>query len=68
MLPLALFVSRPIPGQPMFAETLRPAKDRAAQWQAIVAARANHRLCYVFENPADFLAFSLEVPYAREGN
>lgn len=52
----------------MFAETIRPIRDRAAQWQAIVAAGANHRLCYGFENPADLLAFSLEVPYTRERN
>jgi hypothetical protein len=56
------------PSQPLFAETVRPTKDRAAQWQAIVAARANHRHCHVFDHPADFLAFSLEIPYARERN
>lgn len=46
----------------MFAETTRLLRGRAAQWQAIVAARANHRLCHVFEKPADYLAFSLEIP------
>jgi len=47
----------------MFDETVAPIRDRDAQWQAIVTARANHRHCHVFKHPADFLAFSLAIPY-----
>lgn len=56
------------PGQPMFAKTVRPHPDRDAEWQAIVAAGANNRLCHVFKHPADYLALSLGIPYARERN
>ena len=56
------------PGQPMFAETVRPHAARQAQWKAIVAAKVNNRLCHVFKHPADYLAMSLELPYPRERN
>ena len=52
----------------MFAEKVRPHSDREAQWQAILATGGNHRLCHVFDNPADYLALSLEIPYPRERN
>ena len=36
--------------RPVFEETVRPAAEREQQWKAIVAARANGRLCYVFHD------------------
>jgi hypothetical protein len=56
------------PGQPIFAQTVAPVAQCLTQWQAIVAARVNHRLCHVFRNPADYLTMSLDVPYPRERN
>jgi|GEM_PF-3583768 len=56
------------PGQPIFAQTVQPAEQRAAQWQDIVAARANGRLCHVFKSPRDFMAMSLDVPFQCELN
>jgi hypothetical protein len=52
----------------MFAQKVAPMPDRPAQWEAILAARANNRRCHVFEDPADFMSFSLEVPYPHERN
>ena len=56
------------PGQPIFAQTVVPVSQRLAQWQAIVDAGVNHRLCHVFKHPADYLTMSLEVPYPHERN
>jgi hypothetical protein len=56
------------PGQPVFAETVRPFSHRQAQWRAILKAGADHRLCHIFEHPAEYLAMSLEVNYPRERN
>jgi hypothetical protein len=48
------------PIQPIFAQTIRPAAQRAAQWREIVAARANGRLCYVFETSANYQASAVQ--------
>ena len=56
------------PGQPMFAQTIKSKEQREAQWKDIVAARANGRLCHVFNSAKDYVAFSLEIPFSRERN
>jgi hypothetical protein len=56
------------PGQPMFAQTIAPKDRREAQWKEIVAARANGRMCHVFASAKDYIAMSLEVPFANERN
>ena len=56
------------PGQPMFAETVAPISGRTAQWQRILKAAANSRTCHVFADPAEFIKFSLNIPFARDRN
>lgn len=46
--------------QPIFAQTIRPAAERVAQWREIVAAGANGRLCYVYETAADYQAVAVQ--------
>jgi len=46
--------------QPIFAQTIRPAAERAAQWREIVTAGANGRLCYVYETAADYQAVAVQ--------
>ena len=55
------------PGQPLFAETTQPEQKRSEQWQRIKTARADGRTCHVFNDPADFMDFYLQipVPYTR---
>lgn len=40
--------------EPVFAETVSSADERDVQWQRIVAARADQRLCRVFHSEAHF--------------
>lgn len=56
------------PGQPAFGETVSPLRGREAQWQRILSARVNNRSCEVFQSPADYMKFSLEIKYRRERN
>jgi len=56
------------PGQPMFAQAVKPPNQRADQWQEIVAARVNGRKCMVFKSAKDFMTTVLEVPFHREHN
>jgi hypothetical protein len=41
-------------GEPIFADFVQPRPSRQSQWQAIVAARANGRVCHVFSSKAAF--------------
>jgi hypothetical protein len=72
-------ISPPLPLEniPIYPQRLKAARiirfgaaspSRPHSRYTIVAARANHRLCHVFDNPADFLAFSLDTHYACERN
>ena len=45
-------------GKPAFAEKVTPLSERNKQWQKIVNARANHRLCDVFKTNKDYEAWS----------
>ena len=45
-------------GKPAFAEKVTPLSERNKQWQKIVNARANHRLCDVYKTKKDYEAWS----------
>jgi len=45
-------------GKPAFAEKVSPPPERNKQWQKIVDARANHRLCDVFKTKKEYEAWS----------
>jgi len=45
-------------GKPAFAEKVSPLSKRNKQWERIVKAWANHRLCDVFKTKKDYEACS----------
>jgi hypothetical protein len=55
-------------GQPTFAQIIKPKEHRETKWKEIVAARANGRLCHVFNSAKDYVEFSLEVPFSLQRN
>ncbi len=51
-----------------FQEIIAPLRERQRQWKRITFARANGRLCMVFENAADFQAWFRGVVGGGLGN
>ena len=45
-------------GRPRFSEEVSPPSEREQQWQRILIAGANGRLCNVFASEADFCAYN----------
>src|SRR5216684_4322057 len=43
------------PGQSIFADVVAPASERPTQWQSIVAAGADNRLCLIFEAESNYV-------------
>lgn len=56
------------PGQPAFGETVSAIMEREAQWQRILNARINNRLCDVFQSSANYMKYTLAIRYRRERN
>lgn len=48
-------------GKPAFAENVSPLPERNKQWERIVEAFANHRLCDVFETKKDYVSWLNQI-------
>jgi hypothetical protein len=63
-LPTGQFIASNVcmsPESSAYTAYVRPEKDRAAQWQEIVACRVNHRLCAVFQNELQYRRYQREL-------
>jgi len=59
-LPKGVFIMSNIfdaPGQPTCAESVSPACEREKQWEKIVSLKCNRRLCTVFKNEREAMAY-----------
>jgi hypothetical protein len=50
------------PWEPTFAEDAAPIDQREEQWQRIVQARVNHRMCMVFKDRSDYKSWCARIP------
>ena len=54
------------PYRPIFSELVADLPERAAQWEQIKAARANGRLCNVYQTSADHRKWTESIRFPRE--
>lgn len=50
------------PWEHKFAEDVSPIDQREEQWQRIVQARVNHRMCMVFKSRSDYKSWHARHP------